>query len=82
MNTTTAQTVSDQPPNAHRLPTGWSVRSPANERRVPSNLTACDRLAQLLLERLTVGIDLSPECVALVDALVDFLVPDELDGVC
>jgi hypothetical protein len=34
-------------------------------------------LAQLLLERLTVGINLSAEGVALVGALVDFLVPDE-----
>lgn len=64
-------------PSPRRLPSGWSVRPPANERPVPSNLTACDVLAQQLLELLTVGIELSPEGVALVDALVDFLVPEQ-----
>jgi hypothetical protein len=44
---------------------------------VPSNLTACDVLAQLLLECLTEGVNLPPEGVALFGALVDFLVPDE-----
>ena len=44
---------------------------------MPSNLTACDVLAQLLLERLTVENNLPPEGFALVDALTDFLVPDD-----
>jgi hypothetical protein len=78
MSTDTPQPAAAQEEESRRLPSGWSVRPPANERPVPSNLTACDVLAQLLLERLTVGIDLSPEGMALADALVDFLVPDEV----
>jgi len=58
MNNHTPQTVSDQPPYAHRLLSWWSIAPPTSQRPVPSNLTACDVLAQLLLERLAMGIDL------------------------
>jgi hypothetical protein len=83
MSTHAPRPAAVQQPSPHGLPTGWSVRPPANERTTPSNLTACDVLAQLLLERLTVGIDLTSEGLALDDALVDFLVPDEVgEGGC
>jgi hypothetical protein len=45
---------------------------------MPSNLASWDMLAQLLVERLTVEIHLPPEGAVLVDALDDFLVPDEV----